>query len=112
MSVTHNADGFVIGPDGFAESSADLLADFFAEHGDDPDEGDRRLARLDRRDQAGSRRRPSPPDRSTNRLSRTGQTSTPGAEIRTNATRISRTRAARVSTWTCSRVTRGIRTRI
>ena len=39
MSVTHNADGFVIGPDGFAESSADLLADFLAEHGDDPDEG-------------------------------------------------------------------------
>ena len=33
-------DGFVIGPDGFAESSADILADWFAEHGDDPDEGD------------------------------------------------------------------------
>lgn len=40
MSVPHNADGFVIAPDGFAESSADILADFFAEHGDDPDEGD------------------------------------------------------------------------
>ena len=39
MILPHNADGFVIGPDGFAESSADLLADFFAEHGDDPDEG-------------------------------------------------------------------------
>ena len=30
---------FVIGPDGFAESSADLLADFLIEHSDDPDEG-------------------------------------------------------------------------
>lgn len=26
MSIPHNADGFVIGPDGFAESSADLRA--------------------------------------------------------------------------------------
>ena len=39
MSIPHNADGFVIGPDGFAESSADLLADFLIEHSDDPDEG-------------------------------------------------------------------------
>jgi hypothetical protein len=28
------------GPDGFAESSADLLHDWFAEHSDDPEEGD------------------------------------------------------------------------
>ena len=40
MSIPHNADGFVIGPDGFAESRADVLADFFAEHSDDPLEGD------------------------------------------------------------------------
>ncbi len=35
----HNPDGFVIGPDGHAESSADVLHDFLVEHSDDPDEG-------------------------------------------------------------------------
>jgi hypothetical protein len=36
----HNPDGFVIGPDGFAESSADILHDFLVEHPDDPEWGD------------------------------------------------------------------------
>ena len=39
MSIALNGDGFILDDDGFAVPAADLLADFFAEHGDDPDEG-------------------------------------------------------------------------
>lgn len=37
--LSRDADGFVLDADGFAVPSADLLADFFAEHSDDPNEG-------------------------------------------------------------------------
>lgn len=38
--LPRTADGFVLDDEGFAIPAADLLADFFAEHTDDPDEGD------------------------------------------------------------------------
>lgn len=40
MSIARNGDGFILDCDGFAIPAADVLSDFFAEHGDDPFEGD------------------------------------------------------------------------
>ena len=40
MSIAQNPDGFTIDTDGFAVPACELLADWFAEHPDDPDEGD------------------------------------------------------------------------
>jgi|GEM_PF-2239039 hypothetical protein len=37
--IAQNPDGFQLDADGFAVPQADLLADFLAEHGDDPLEG-------------------------------------------------------------------------
>jgi len=40
LRETHSHDNFRLDEDGYAISSADWLADWFIEHGDDPDEGD------------------------------------------------------------------------
>ena len=37
--IAQNPDGFQLDADGYAVPQADLLADFLAEHGDDPNEG-------------------------------------------------------------------------
>lgn len=37
--IAQNPDGFQLDADGYAVPQADLLADFLAEHGDDPLEG-------------------------------------------------------------------------
>lgn len=38
--IAHNPDGFQLDADGFAVPQADILADWYIEHSDDPDEDD------------------------------------------------------------------------